>query len=139
MYVMMLSLYCLLLLPMICLSDELSLKKSMFGGPISSKNCDVIHYNGPTVGGLTGGSLINCDSNSNNLIRGQCAMSLADAIVYCNQISDCVGYLITTNKQWHTTFDRNGITTVLLYGTGATFGTNQEWYIYTKQCLKYIT
>lgn len=66
-------------------------------------------------------------------------MNLADAIIYCNQNDDCAGYLITTNKHWHATYDRNGITTVHLYGTGATLNTNTEWYIYTKHCLKYTT
>ena len=80
-----------------------------------------------------------CNSNPKNVVRGHCVMGLADAILHCNQDSNCAGYGLTTNKNYHQAYDRDGIPAVQLYRAGSVAYANHQWFSYAKSCFKYVT
>ncbi|CAF1625626.1 unnamed protein product [Adineta ricciae] len=79
-----------------------------------------------------------CDSIT--LVGGYCILRWSDAIKLCNSDPKCDGLSLTTNKNWHNAYDKNGEPAVHLFTAGSGQGqTNTEWYSLKKNCWKFNT
>ncbi|CAM2721068.1 unnamed protein product [Rotaria socialis] len=82
--------------------------------------------------GVIHAALYNCNSNPKNRVPGFCVLTIPDALRQCNSDPNCGGYDVTTNINWHNTYDVNGQTVVQLFAAGAATSTNTEWSFYDK-------
>ncbi|CAF3497133.1 unnamed protein product, partial [Rotaria socialis] len=82
--------------------------------------------------GVIHAALYNCNSNPKNRVPGFCVLTIPDALRQCDSDPNCGGYDVTTNINWHNTYDVNGQTVVQLFAAGAATSTNTEWSFYDK-------
>ncbi|CAF3302461.1 unnamed protein product, partial [Rotaria socialis] len=82
--------------------------------------------------GLIHATLYACNSNPKNRVPDFCVLTIPDALRQCNSDPNCGGYDVTTNINWHNTYDVNGQTVVQLFAAGAATSTNTEWSFYDK-------
>ena len=59
---------------------------------------------------------------------------MPDALKQCDGDAECGGYEVTTNENWHGSFDRDGLSAVQLFKTGSQVLANYEWSSFLKDC-----
>ncbi|CAF1314856.1 unnamed protein product [Adineta steineri] len=76
-----------------------------------------------------------CKSHAQNLDTkdSNCILLIADAVTHCNSDDQCLGFSINTDEDWQTTYSKNGMQAVQLFGKGGTYKPNQMWRSFKKQ------